>query len=357
MPIKLLKGKIKMLLDKGKYLKRRCNGIWYLGIYLNNTTRWHSLKTRNKFEALEYLKTTPEVFSVNKPPLLSIFKDSILKTRLQGVVRDGTLEIYDSAIDLFIKICGDRTLNSYSEFDIDRYKKERLNNSERKNGISYTTLNIELRTLKSMMNKAFTWELISKNPFAHTQLYKIKKQPKEFMSKEDLAKLIEKTEEDVLKDLFTFACYTGMRLAEIINLKFADVNHLQLNIINSDDFETKNGRARSVPITQTVRTILAKRLELKSENNDFVFHKKGRQLFGGYVSHKFKAYIRDAELNENLHFHCTRHTCASWMLMSGVSISTVKEVLGHSSTALIDSTYGHLSEKYKNDEVSKIENF
>ena len=344
-----------MLLDKGKYLKRRCNGIWYLGIYLNNTTRWHSLKTRNKNEALQYLKTAPEVFSVNKPPLLSIFKDSILKTRLQGVVRNSTMEIYDSVIDLFIKICGDRVMNSYSEFDIDKYKTERLNNSEQKKGIGHTTLNIELRTLKSTMNKAFTWELISKNPFAHTQLYKIKRQPKEFMNKDDLAKLVEKTEEDVLKDLFTFACYTGMRLAEIINLRFTDCNHIQLNIINSDVFETKNGRARSVPITQTVRTILAKRLELKSENNDFVFHKKNRQLLGGYVSHKFKAYIRAAGLNENLHFHCTRHTCASWMLMSGVSISTVKEVLGHSSTKLIDDTYGHLTDKFKADEVSKIE--
>jgi integrase len=43
-----------------------------------------------------------------------------------------------------------------------------------------------------------------------------------------------------------------------------------------------------------------------------------------------------------LHFHCARHTFASWALEGGRSIKWVQTMLGHASAELTLRTYSHL---------------
>jgi integrase len=41
--------------------------------------------------------------------------------------------------------------------------------------------------------------------------------------------------------------------------------------------------------------------------------------------------------------HTLRHTAATWMAQKGVSLWQIAGFLGHSSTAMIEQTYGHHS--------------
>lgn len=58
--------------------------------------------------------------------------------------------------------------------------------------------------------------------------------------------------------------------------------------------------------------------------------------------HAFKRLLRSAELPETIRFHDLRHSAASLLVASDVPMREVADVLGHSSTALLGSTYGHV---------------
>lgn len=63
-----------------------------------------------------------------------------------------------------------------------------------------------------------------------------------------------------------------------------------------------------------------------------VFRQKANELFNKGVSDR----------RERVIFHSLRHTCASWMVMQGVSLYLVQKVLGH-STIQVTERYAHLA--------------
>jgi site-specific recombinase XerD len=52
-------------------------------------------------------------------------------------------------------------------------------------------------------------------------------------------------------------------------------------------------------------------------------------------------------------FHTLRHTCASWFVMSGVDLYTVKNIMGHSTIAMTER-YAHLAPNYLKKAVSMM---
>jgi site-specific recombinase XerD len=73
-----------------------------------------------------------------------------------------------------------------------------------------------------------------------------------------------------------------------------------------------------------------------------VFRKpNGYPFTADYVSKKFKQICREAQIDGSIHFHSLRHSFASALVKSGVSIYTVKELMGHSSVSVTE-IYSHL---------------
>ena len=59
------------------------------------------------------------------------------------------------------------------------------------------------------------------------------------------------------------------------------------------------------------------------------------------MTHKFKSYVKKAEINPKLNFHSLRHTFASWLVQKGATIYDVSKLLGH-STIKSTEVYAHL---------------
>jgi site-specific recombinase XerD len=65
---------------------------------------------------------------------------------------------------------------------------------------------------------------------------------------------------------------------------------------------------------------------------DHVFvDRKVMPLKGGYVTKRFKQYIRRAGLSEQFHWHHLRATFASYLVQSSTPLAEVQRLLGHSS--------------------------
>lgn len=201
------------------------------------------------------------------------------------------------------------------------------------------------RTLKAAFNKAVVWGYLDENPFNKIKSPKVVKSFPVYLSEAELILILNKTEDQLLKDIFTTAFYTGMRLNEILNMKWnwIDLNQNIITVTNSEDFKTKNQRERIIPIHNKVHSMLESHLPLSKQSaNNLVFYRKAEiKLNGEFISKQFKKVIRIVELNEDLHFHSLRHSFASALIKNGVSLYIVKELLGHSNIKTTQ-IYSHL---------------
>lgn len=149
-----------------------------------------------------------------------------------------------------------------------------------------------------------------------------------------------------LDQVVVFACYTGLRRSEICNLrwKHVDLESRRITVANTTEKATKSGRERSVPLASKALAVL-EGLNAQSEcHADSVVFSTGskRSLDPDYLSKQFRRHRELAGLSKAISFHSLRHTCASWLVMKGVSLYVVKEVLGHSSIE-VTQRYAHLA--------------
>jgi len=214
------------------------------------------------------------------------------------------------------------------------------------------------RTLKAAFSKAVAWGYISENPFKKIKFPRLPVKQPVFISVEEFKIIHSQTEEDFLKDLFTTAFYTGMRLGELVNLNWSwiDQNISTIQIKCTNDFQTKSKKERIIPINSTLKTVLlSHKFQIRSTDiNGYVFtNTEGIKLNGDFVSKKFKKAVRSAGLNDEIHFHTLRHSFASLLVQKGVSLFIVKELLGHEDLKTTQ-IYSHLRNDNLRDAVNLI---
>ncbi len=106
---------------------------------------------------------------------------------------------------------------------------------------------------------------------------------------------------------------------------------------------TKNKKRRSIPLNDAAVSVLKNRLRFRAENcpnSEWVFcHRDGRRLKD--VKRAFATACQRAGIKD-FRIHDLRHTCAAWLVTAGVPLSTVRDLLGHSSVTMTEK-YAHLA--------------
>ncbi|BBO72779.1 hypothetical protein DSCW_01960 [Desulfosarcina widdelii] len=126
------------------------------------------------------------------------------------------------------------------------------------------------------------------------------------------------------------ALYSGMRQAEIFNLKKADVKIKDRYLLATD---TKTHKNRKVPINDTLMAVLKRRLGVS--DSDYVFctsrGKKLTQLTNAYwyAVKEAKLIKYDGDEMIRFRFHDLRHTFGSRLGMAGADLKTIMEIMGH----------------------------
>lgn len=123
--------------------------------------------------------------------------------------------------------------------------------------------------------------------------------------------------------------YSGMRISEICNATLQD------GAFSLAD--TKNGEDRIVPMHPRL----------------FVLRKYFPLPYKKRWLQRLWERARDAAGHQNLHFHDLRHSTASAMVNSGVSLHTVGKVLGHKDQRSTQR-YAHLAQATLQDAIRKI---
>ncbi len=156
------------------------------------------------------------------------------------------------------------------------------------------------------------------------------------------------------RELCITALLTGLRLAELINLRWNDLDFSSkvIQVKNSETFTTKSRKNRIVPMSEELFRLFKEKKENIKTESAFVFHnKKGKPLKEQTISQQFKKYVISAGINDKLHFHSLRHSFATHLVRKGVPLFAIQKLLGH-STSKTTEIYSHLLPQQLHREVN-----
>lgn len=234
---------------------------------------------------------------------------------------------------------GKKALDAISPIDIEKMKLD-LKKGLNKRGKTYApaTIKHQLVILRRLYNLARKWNLYDgKNPIESVTMPRLNNQKTEFLTDEEVTRLLDTLETWPFKDtvaFIRFAMLTGLRRGEMFKLTWDDVD-FERGLIRLQD--PKSGKTENIPVSNEALEVL-RTLEATSP---FVFPgKDGKQRtnFNGPWCRIRQA----AGLPEDFRFHGLRHHFASTLVSNGVDLFVVQTLLTHKDSRTTQR-YAHLS--------------
>lgn len=220
--------------------------------------------------------------------------------------------------------------------------------------VSPATIVKELGLLRTMFNiarKQWRWKV--DNPVSDIKLPKVRNERVRYLSEDEHKRLfeaLEKSEDKWLRPLVIIAMDTGLRLTNLCDLKWSEVNMFS-RMITIDAETMKNDDYLGVPLTDRVFQVF-KELRKAQCLSGHVFHENGKKLYDRKVQRAFSDALGKAKIG-NFHFHDLRHTFASYLRQKGVDLHTISKLLGHKDLRMT-KRYAHLNVDSLRSAVSKL---
>ncbi|WP_254304351.1 tyrosine-type recombinase/integrase [Candidatus Sodalis sp. SoCistrobi] len=200
-------------------------------------------------------------------------------------------------------------------------------------GSKASTVNRDETVISSMFRVLIDAnEYYGDNPIRSLSALKEKTPEMTYLTSEEIARLLEATEGDAQR--ITILCLsTGARWGEATSLKAEHIQHKRATFT-----ETKNGKVRSVPISDEV----IKAVKIKASGT----------LFNVNYS-EYRKMLREVkpDLPKGQAAHVLRHTFAAHFMINGGNILTLQKIMGHANIQQT-MTYAHLAPDYLQDAIA-----
>jgi len=221
-------------------------------------------------------------------------------------------------------------------FQIEEYINNRVKQKKK-----HSTINREIGILKAMFNKAINWGYISQSPMKNVKnLPDTTKKLPRFLSVDEIKAVFAECSL-WLYNIVATLILTGIRIGELINLTWNDINFNQqrIHIQSKDGWSPKTYQIRTIPMHPAFVNILKK----LPKNTKYVFMSpEGCKLNSRNLQRRhFRKITKKLKLKD-VTIHTLRHTFASHLIMKGVDILTVSKLLGHANTKTTE-IYSHIA--------------
>ena len=246
-----------------------------------------------------------------------------------------------------------------------------------KDGLKATTIQVIFTILNTALKDAVRWQRLTVNVCNAVTLPRVIPSEIRSLNKEEARRLLEVAKEDYLHCLLTLALATGMRLGELLALRWdeIDLENKTLQVRHTVDYIQGYGKVESEPKTTSGRRSITlpqfaiKELErhrtyqaearrevgnLWREQGLVITSMTGNHLSRSRVQQTFKQLLKKAGLPD-MHFHWLRHSAATILLSMGISPKVVQELLGHSDIRITLRIYGHVLPGMHKEAMDKMD--
>ncbi|MCT6889791.1 MAG: site-specific tyrosine recombinase XerD [Lactobacillus sp.] len=284
--------------------------------------------------------------------LIDQVEDYLRYSQIERGLSANTITAYKQDLASFIDFLQKENLNSWptKAIDIDAFLAEQRDQKKATSSIS---------RLISSLRKFYQW-LVRQNIQKLNPMLEIDSPKKRrslpvalttveisaLLEQPDIKKKLGLRDRALLETLYA----TGIRVSELINLKFTDL-HEELKLIKVFG---KGSKERLIPISKVALSWIDSYKEkvrdpliLKvGKNTDFIFlNSRGGSLTRQAVWQIIKHYCKMAGIQKNVTPHTLRHTFATHLLENGADLRVVQEILGHSDISTTQ-IYTNLSQKH-----------
>lgn len=219
-------------------------------------------------------------------------------------------------------------------------------------GLAKKSLRVKIAAVKSFFKFSFRQSWIDRNPAAIISTPKSEKKLPSFLQPTEIDSLMESFNEDKPSGIRNVAMAellysSGLRVSELIGLLMdnLDLYAGTVRVLG------KGKKERIVPIgnkaIESIKTYLAHRvllvqLETADPQGRVFLSDRGRQLNPAVVYKIIRRAMNPITESPQKSPHVLRHTFATHLLDNGADISSVSEMLGHSSLSATQ-VYTHIS--------------
>ncbi len=261
----------------------------------------------------------------------------------------GTQTSERSSAKAMISELGEYSLVALSSDLVARYRDKRLATISKHTGrtITASTVRLELALLRHLYNTAIKeWRLgLTYNPVANVRKPAPGAGRNRRLSWSEMRRLLKECDRHsnpILGWVVRIALYTAMRKGEILSLTTDQVD-LSRQLVRL--YQTKNGSARTVPLSRRAAGVFRKALTnpARFRDSDLLFPGEvGRdgQRRGYTINRVWSQAVKRAGIH-NLRFHDLRHEATSRLVERGLSDQEVSAVTGHRSMQMLHR-YTHL---------------
>lgn len=357
-------------------------GAWYFKVRTHKdplTGRWVQVTRRGFRTAAEaaqarraLLEGEPKVrrqagdapLSVSQ--LLDLYlADAAVNTRLAPK----TLFDYRHNCDHYIRPwIGDRNVGEVTSETIAAWQAKLLEAGGAKTGRALSPNTVRLA--RAPLNGAFKYArvngLTDHNPLADVAVPRRRRSIPKHWSPEQARDFLALTEGDQLWPVWAVLLGTGLRIGELVALRWANVD-LGRGVLRVVDFVSALGyevlesdgkshdAVRTVDVDRHLVEVLRRQHE-KTGRWEFVFCRSGGEPFHPQYLSKQLAQESTACGLPRLTAHGLRHTSATLMLASGVAPKIAAERLGHADATLFSNLYSHVTPTMQRDAAEQVGN-
>jgi len=239
----------------------------------------------------------------------------------------------------FNSVFGETCVNDITLTDLENYQIKRKRDRK-----APATIDLEIAIIRAMIIKAFDNDMIAGE--ALRPFRRIKKSLKggsnarhRILTFDEYLKLIESAQ-DYLKPIIIVGMNTGMRLGEILNLRWSNFDR-KAGVLKLSEAETKEARKKIIPLNHHVQKVISRivpHLYRDEDKDNYVFTCHNKPLksvtrnFENACNYSGLPYGRKQE--NGITFHDIRRTVKTNMLKAGIDKVYRDIILGHSLTGM-----------------------
>ncbi len=256
-----------------------------------------------------------------------------------------------------------KDIESYAVFLTDEYEITDLTESTAQtvrswlaslmeSGVGARTVNRKLSSIRGYFKFKLKTGDIHHNPVKNITGPKTNKRLPEFVDEKTLYLYSGKEQSQTFQThrdflIFELLYATGMRLAELINLKNSDIDKGQ----NQIRVLGKRNKERLIPVTNNVLKLVSDFESIKREagiESAFIITtNSGKKAYPKLVYRSINSTLSTITTLDKKSPHILRHTFATHILNNGADLNAVKELLGHANLSATQVYTHNTFEKLK----------